>query len=173
MNLFGFARKKTPPATAQTAKDRLQILLAHERSSGTAEADYLPMLQRDIVAAIRKHVPIGDKDVDVRMERGDNMSSLEINIDLPTLGEVLTNFALRGDVVAGLAQDRYRRLDRESRAVTDALAVLGTPVTLDGPSAASQAYNDAVSRLTGTQVEMRIQGERRPGLFQRLFGRAS
>lgn len=86
MNLFGFARKKTPPATAQTAKDRLQILLAHERSSsGSAEADYLPMLQRDIVAAIRKHVPIGDKDVDVRMERGDNMSSLEINIDLPAV----------------------------------------------------------------------------------------
>ncbi|WP_405401697.1 cell division topological specificity factor MinE [Paracoccus sp. Ld10] len=86
MNLFGFARKKHPPKSAQTAKDRLQILLAHERSSsGSAEADYLPMLQRDIVAAIRKHVPISDKDVDVRMERGDNMSSLEINIDLPAV----------------------------------------------------------------------------------------
>lgn len=84
MNLFGFARKKHPPKTAQTAKDRLQILLAHERSSsGSAEADYLPMLQRDIVAAIRKHVPIGEQDVEVRMERGDQMSSLEINIELP------------------------------------------------------------------------------------------
>lgn len=83
MNLFGFARKR-PTQSAQTAKDRLQILLAHERSSGTAEADYLPMLQRDIIAAIRKHVPIvGEKDVDVRMERGDQMSSLEINIELP------------------------------------------------------------------------------------------
>ena len=60
----------------------------------------------------------------------------------------------------------------ESKAILKASNV-GTPVTLDGPSAASQAYNDAVSRLTGTQVEMRIQGERRPGLFQRLFGRAS
>ena len=84
MNLFSFSRKKTPPKTAQTAKDRLQILLAHERSStGTAEADYLPLLQREIVAVIRKHVPIGDHDVDVRMERGDQMSSLEINIELP------------------------------------------------------------------------------------------
>lgn len=84
MNLFSFARKKHPPKTAQTAKDRLQILLAHERSSsGTAEADYLPMLQREIVAVIRKHVPIGDHDVEVRMERGDQMSSLEINIELP------------------------------------------------------------------------------------------
>lgn len=83
MSLFSFVRKQRP-ATAQTAKDRLQILLAHERStSGAAEADYLPMLQRDIIAAIRKHVPIGEKDVEVRMERGDQMSSLEINIDLP------------------------------------------------------------------------------------------
>lgn len=84
MSLFNFVRKQRPSKSAQTAKDRLQILLAHERSSsGTAEADYLPMLQRDIVAAIRKHVPIGEKDVEVRMERGDQMSSLEINIELP------------------------------------------------------------------------------------------
>ncbi|WP_170310948.1 cell division topological specificity factor MinE [Paracoccus indicus] len=87
MSLFSFTRKKQPKS-AQTAKDRLQILLAHERSSsGAAEADYLPMLQRDIVAAIRKYVPIGDTDVDVRMERGDQMSSLEINIDLPRIGK--------------------------------------------------------------------------------------
>ncbi|MFC3630806.1 cell division topological specificity factor MinE [Paracoccus angustae] len=84
MSLFDLIRKPRPAKTAQTAKDRLQILLAHERSSsGTTEADYLPMLQRDIIAAIRKHVPIGEQDVEVRMERGDQMSSLEINIELP------------------------------------------------------------------------------------------
>ncbi|CAM3248437.1 septum site-determining protein MinD [Paracoccus nototheniae] len=60
----------------------------------------------------------------------------------------------------------------ESKAILKASNV-GTPVVLDGPSAAAQAYEDAVSRLTGTQVEMRMGGERRPGLFQRLFGRAS
>ncbi|RJK94025.1 cell division topological specificity factor MinE [Paracoccus aestuarii] len=82
--MFSFARRKRPTPSAQTAKDRLQILLAHERGTGgSPEADYLPMLQRDIVAAIRKHVPIGDEDVEVRMERGDQMSSLEINIELP------------------------------------------------------------------------------------------
>ncbi|OJH43541.1 cell division topological specificity factor MinE [Paracoccus sp. SM22M-07] len=88
MSLFSFARKKQQPKSAQTAKDRLQILLAHERSSsGMAEVDYLPMLQRDIVAAIRKYVPIGETDVDVRMERGDQMSSLEINIELPKIAK--------------------------------------------------------------------------------------
>ena len=84
MSLFSFVRRQRPAPTAQTAKDRLQILLAHERSSsGTAEADYLPMLQKEIVAVIRKHVSIGEQDVEVRMERGAQMSSLEINIELP------------------------------------------------------------------------------------------
>ncbi len=60
----------------------------------------------------------------------------------------------------------------ESQAILRASNV-GTPVVLDGPSAASKAYEDAVSRLVGNEVEMRIEGERRPGLFTRLFGRAS
>ena len=84
MSLFSFARKQRRPRSAQTAKDRLQILLAHERSGGGAkEADYLPMLQRDIVAAIRKYVAIREQDVEIRMERGEQMSSLEINIEMP------------------------------------------------------------------------------------------
>ncbi|RJK94023.1 septum site-determining protein MinD [Paracoccus aestuarii] len=60
----------------------------------------------------------------------------------------------------------------ESKAVLKASNV-GTPVVLDGPSAAAQAYEDAVSRLIGGSVEMRIASEPRPGLLQRLFGRAS
>ncbi|MDF6020138.1 trypsin-like peptidase domain-containing protein [Streptomyces sp. JH34] len=48
---------------------------------------------------------------------------------LPTLQEVLEDFALRGDVVAGLAQDRYQRLGPEGRTVLNVLAVLRTPAT--------------------------------------------
>ena len=84
MSFFNFARKQRPPQSAQTAKDRLQILLAHERRGGGEEKDYLPLLQRDILAAIRKHVAIGKNDVEIRMERGEQMSSLEINIELPS-----------------------------------------------------------------------------------------
>ncbi|MCE0505531.1 MULTISPECIES: septum site-determining protein MinD [unclassified Roseivivax] len=60
----------------------------------------------------------------------------------------------------------------ESQAILRA-SNIGTPVVLDGPSAAAKAYEDAVSRLTGTDVEMRIESERRPNLLHRLFGRAS
>ncbi len=49
----------------------------------------------------------------------------------------------------------------------------GVPVTLDEPSAASAAYMDAVGRLTGEQIEMRLESDRRPGLFGRLFGRTA
>ncbi len=60
----------------------------------------------------------------------------------------------------------------ESQAVLRASNV-GTPVILDEPSNASIAYEDTVARLTGEDIPMRIGEERRPGLFQRLFGRTS
>ncbi|KDB03958.1 cell division inhibitor MinD [Defluviimonas sp. 20V17] len=60
----------------------------------------------------------------------------------------------------------------ESPAVLKASNV-GVPVVLDEPSAASQAYEDAVARLIGEEVEMRVDGERKPGLLRRLFGRSA
>ncbi|MEV7177502.1 trypsin-like peptidase domain-containing protein [Kitasatospora sp. NPDC093679] len=49
-------------------------------------------------------------------------------LTLPTLREILEDFTLRGDVVAGLAEDRYHRLGPEGRTVLNVLAVLRTPV---------------------------------------------
>ena len=49
---------------------------------------------------------------------------------------------------------------------------LGVPVVLDDPSAAAAAYEDAVGRLIGEQIEMRIAADPRRGLLQRLFRRA-
>ncbi|WP_339951750.1 septum site-determining protein MinD [uncultured Albimonas sp.] len=57
----------------------------------------------------------------------------------------------------------------ESPAVLRASNV-GTPVVFDDKSTAAKAYSDAVSRLVGEQLEMRVQPERR-GLFQRILGR--
>lgn len=60
----------------------------------------------------------------------------------------------------------------ESQAVLRASNV-GMPVVLDGPSNAATAYEDAVARLTGEEVEMRVSSDRRPTLFQRLLGRTA
>ncbi|WP_102223817.1 cell division topological specificity factor MinE [Acidimangrovimonas sediminis] len=82
MSRFGFPLWPRRAGSAQTAKDRLQILLAHERS-GSAP-DYLPQLQREILEVIARHVKVDREAIDIRMERGDELSSLEINIELPT-----------------------------------------------------------------------------------------
>lgn len=82
MKLFGFPLKPRRTTPAQTAKERLQILLAHERAGGTSP-DCLPDLQRDILEAVRRHLKIDRDAVDIRMERGDDYSTLEINIELP------------------------------------------------------------------------------------------
>ncbi|MBT9456218.1 MAG: cell division topological specificity factor MinE [Burkholderiaceae bacterium] len=84
MNLFSFLlgeKKKT----ASVAKERLQLILAHERNGRSASPDYLPALQRELVAVISKYVAINPDDIKVHMERQDNLEVLEVKIELPDL----------------------------------------------------------------------------------------
>jgi len=70
--------------TASIAKDRLQIILAHERSGRNAsEPDYLPQLQRELIAVISKYVHVNPGDIRVHLERQDNLDVLEVKIELP------------------------------------------------------------------------------------------
>jgi cell division topological specificity factor len=70
--------------TATIAKERLQIILAHERSGrGGSRPDYLPQLQRELVAVISKYVSIKSDDIKVHLERQENFDVLEVKIELP------------------------------------------------------------------------------------------
>ena len=70
--------------TASVAKERLQIILAHERTGrGKSRPDYLPALQRELVAVISKYVSINPDDIKVHLERQDNLEVLEVKIELP------------------------------------------------------------------------------------------
>jgi cell division topological specificity factor len=70
--------------SASIAKDRLQIILAHERAGRNAgQPDYLPALQRDLVAVISKYVKINPHDIKVHLEKQDNLEVLEVKIELP------------------------------------------------------------------------------------------
>ena len=70
--------------TASVAKERLQIILAHERSGrNSVQPDYLPALQRDLVAVISRYVKISPDDIKVSLERQDNLEVLEVKIELP------------------------------------------------------------------------------------------
>jgi cell division topological specificity factor len=70
--------------TASVAKERLQIILAHERSGRSShEPDYLPALQRDLIAVISKYINIDPDDIKVNLERDGNLDVLEVKIELP------------------------------------------------------------------------------------------
>ena len=77
-----FLRRRRP--TASVAKERLQIILAHERSGRSpATPDYLPDLQRELIAVISKYIQIDQDDIKVNLERQDNLEVLEVKIELP------------------------------------------------------------------------------------------
>ena len=70
--------------TASVAKERLQIILAHERTGLSGhQPDYLPALQRDLVAVLSKYVKINPDDIKVNLERQGNLEVLEVKIELP------------------------------------------------------------------------------------------
>ena len=69
--------------SADTAKERLQILLAHERTIAGG-SDLVALLREEILAVIKKHVSVDADKVQVKMERGAAMSTLEVDIEIPT-----------------------------------------------------------------------------------------
>ena len=86
MTLFGlFARRSSAPV----ARDRLQILLAHERTM-VGGSDLVALLREEILAVIKKHVQVDSDKVQVKMDRGAAMSTLEVDIEIPTAAAVLS-----------------------------------------------------------------------------------
>ena len=69
--------------TANVAKERLQIILAHERSGRHPKPEYMDDLQRDLLAVIAKYIPINLDDIKVSVDRQDNLDVLEVKIELP------------------------------------------------------------------------------------------
>jgi cell division topological specificity factor len=74
--------KQAKPTSAKVAKERLQIVIAHERIDRNGP-EYLPQLRRDIMEVIRKYVQITDDQVNVQFEKGADFDVLELNIALP------------------------------------------------------------------------------------------
>lgn len=81
MSIFSFFRSAPRPSAVQ-AKERLQIVMAHERA-GRSGPDYLPMLQQELLAVIAKYIDIDQNKVEVKLDRGGDCSTLELNIELP------------------------------------------------------------------------------------------
>ncbi len=80
MNLFALFRGR---GSAPVARDRLQILLAHERTIAGG-SDLVGILREEILAVIKKHVQVDSEKVQVKMERGKELSTLAVDIEIPT-----------------------------------------------------------------------------------------
>lgn len=79
-----FLRTKTPKSSASIAKERLQIIVSHQRSERNQD-DFLPLLQKELVEVIAKYVDIDLEQVHVELERQGDRSVLELNVTLPDL----------------------------------------------------------------------------------------
>ena len=80
MNLLSLFHRRN---SAPVARERLQILLAHERAF-VGKSDLLAMLREEIIAVIAKHVTIERDQVHIKMDRGDPISTLEIDVEVPS-----------------------------------------------------------------------------------------
>ena len=81
MSIFNYLRKRNN-ASSSIAKERLQIIISHERSQRNTP-DYLPKLQEEILAVIAKYVSIDRDRVSVNLERMGDSSVLELNVTMP------------------------------------------------------------------------------------------
>ena len=75
--------KKQPKSTASLAKERLQVIVAHQRAGRANGPDYLPRLQQEVLAVIRKYVTVADDAIRMHVERDGGIEVLELNIVLP------------------------------------------------------------------------------------------
>ncbi|MDR1350200.1 MAG: cell division topological specificity factor MinE [Zoogloeaceae bacterium] len=81
-----FSRLFRPrPRTADIARERLQLVIAHERNGQNNTPDFLPALQKDLVAVISRYVAISPEDIKVSLEKEGNCEILEVNIVLPEI----------------------------------------------------------------------------------------
>lgn len=82
MSFLSYFKSKENKKSASVAKERLQIIVAHERGK-SAQPEYMMKLQQEIVAVIRKYVEIDDDMVSIDVDQADSCSVLELNVTLP------------------------------------------------------------------------------------------
>jgi len=81
MGLLDYFRQRKTSGSASIAKERLQILVAHDRRGGGPS--YLPQLQQDLLKVIRKYVAVDNDAISVNVESNGRQDILELNIILP------------------------------------------------------------------------------------------
>ncbi|MGB8711681.1 MAG: cell division topological specificity factor MinE [Onishia taeanensis] len=81
MKLLDFLRGERKK-TASVAKERLQIIVAHQRGQRD-QPDYMPMLERELLEVIRRYVKVEQDAINISLDRDEDCSVLELNVTLP------------------------------------------------------------------------------------------
>jgi cell division topological specificity factor len=84
MSLFDLFRR----GSATIARERLQVLLSHERVA-CGRPDLLSILREEIIAVIGRHVSFDPDKVQIKMDRGKTVSTLAVDIEIPNRDRVL------------------------------------------------------------------------------------
>ena len=84
MSLFDLFRRRSAPV----ARERLQILLAHERIA-CSRPDLLGVLREEILAVIGRHVSFEPEKVQIKLDRGKSVSTLAVDIEIQNLDQLL------------------------------------------------------------------------------------
>jgi cell division topological specificity factor len=88
MNVLRFFQRRTstpvtePSGSAAAARDRLKVLVSHERAAIT-QSRLVDLLREEILSVIAKHVAVERDKVQVKMEGGEGVSTLAIDIEIP------------------------------------------------------------------------------------------
>jgi len=81
--MFLFPMFRAKPSTALVAKERLKIILSHERSGSDASEDFLPKLRQEILDVVCKYVKISPDQIQLTQERQGTLDVLEVKIEMP------------------------------------------------------------------------------------------
>lgn len=110
--------------SAPIARDRLQILLAHERAHGgpgnEGQSELIAKLREEILDVIARHVPIDRDKVQIKLDRGAAVSTLEIDIEVPALKKQAA-----ADIARGSADNKPLRPEAGTQTGAPAVARTG------------------------------------------------
>ncbi|CAM3584704.1 cell division topological specificity factor MinE [Parendozoicomonas haliclonae] len=82
LEVFRSKQKKNEHNSAAIARERLQIIVTHERA-GNNTPDYIPSMKQDILEVVRKYVSVSEEHVSITFESQKDVSILELNVTLP------------------------------------------------------------------------------------------
>lgn len=69
--------------SASVAKERLKIIVSHERGKAENAVDFLPALQKELIDVIAKYIDVDKEQVRVELDRNRDRDVLELNVIFP------------------------------------------------------------------------------------------